>query len=384
MRTIAADPKHLGAEIGMIAVLHTWGQNLCHHPHVHCIVPGGGLSRRRVAGSPAGPASSCPSACSPASIAACSGAAAGRVRAGALSFFGELAALAEPAAFADASASAAPARMGRLCQATVRRPAAGARVSRPLHPSGGHRQQPPDRARGRAGAVPLEGLSAPDKPKVMTLDGRRVHPPLPAACFARGFRRIRHFGFLANTHRPAKLAVSAVCSTCPRLTAIPASDYRERYALLTGRPLDICPCCGGAWSRSRPSPERVRPRRRPGATAHDRPPSSHRHAWSAAAMSVANDTSSSSPRPSPVCTAAEHRRSRQPRRRSPYAEPVTQSPGHPPAARRRQRGDRRRSSRTLCPSSTPIDLRACRGFVQSGFNDVPHRAVGTIRVAGPR
>ena len=44
LQTIAADPKHLGAEIGVIAVLHTWGQNLFHHPHVHCIVPGGGLS----------------------------------------------------------------------------------------------------------------------------------------------------------------------------------------------------------------------------------------------------------------------------------------------------------------------------------------------------
>jgi hypothetical protein len=44
VQTIAADRKHLGAAIGMTAVLHTWGQNLFHHPHVHCIVPGGGLS----------------------------------------------------------------------------------------------------------------------------------------------------------------------------------------------------------------------------------------------------------------------------------------------------------------------------------------------------
>src|ERR1700704_2802887 len=44
VRTIAADAKHLGAETGMIAVLHTWGQSLFHHPHVHCIVPGGGLT----------------------------------------------------------------------------------------------------------------------------------------------------------------------------------------------------------------------------------------------------------------------------------------------------------------------------------------------------
>lgn len=42
--TIARDPKHLGAEIGFFAILHTWGQNLQHHPHIHCVVPGGGLS----------------------------------------------------------------------------------------------------------------------------------------------------------------------------------------------------------------------------------------------------------------------------------------------------------------------------------------------------
>jgi len=42
--TIAADPKHLGARIGLTAVLHTWGSTLTHHPHLHCIVPGGGLS----------------------------------------------------------------------------------------------------------------------------------------------------------------------------------------------------------------------------------------------------------------------------------------------------------------------------------------------------
>jgi hypothetical protein len=43
LRTIAADPRHLGATIGITAVLHTWGSALTHHPHLHCIVPGGGL-----------------------------------------------------------------------------------------------------------------------------------------------------------------------------------------------------------------------------------------------------------------------------------------------------------------------------------------------------
>ena len=44
LRMIAADPKHLGAEIGFFSILHSWGQNLLHHPHVHCVVPGGGLA----------------------------------------------------------------------------------------------------------------------------------------------------------------------------------------------------------------------------------------------------------------------------------------------------------------------------------------------------
>ena len=44
LRTIAADPKHLGADLGFVAVLHTWGQALQHHPHLHCVVPAGGLS----------------------------------------------------------------------------------------------------------------------------------------------------------------------------------------------------------------------------------------------------------------------------------------------------------------------------------------------------
>ena len=44
LKQIAADPKHLGAKIGFLSVLHTWGQTLQHHPHAHCVVPGGGLS----------------------------------------------------------------------------------------------------------------------------------------------------------------------------------------------------------------------------------------------------------------------------------------------------------------------------------------------------
>jgi predicted Zn-ribbon and HTH transcriptional regulator len=44
LHEIAADPKHLGAKIGFLSILHTWGQTLQRHPHIHCVVPGGGLS----------------------------------------------------------------------------------------------------------------------------------------------------------------------------------------------------------------------------------------------------------------------------------------------------------------------------------------------------
>jgi hypothetical protein len=47
LKEVAANPKHLGAEIGVVAVLHTWGEQLPHHPHLHCIVTGGGISPDR-------------------------------------------------------------------------------------------------------------------------------------------------------------------------------------------------------------------------------------------------------------------------------------------------------------------------------------------------
>ena len=56
MLTIAADHKRLGARIGILRALHTWGSALNHHPHVHMIVPGGGFCSTASVGSPVGPA----------------------------------------------------------------------------------------------------------------------------------------------------------------------------------------------------------------------------------------------------------------------------------------------------------------------------------------
>jgi hypothetical protein len=57
--TLAADPKRLGAQIGVTAILNTWGQNLSFHPHLHCVVTGGGLSPEGDRWTPVGAAISC-------------------------------------------------------------------------------------------------------------------------------------------------------------------------------------------------------------------------------------------------------------------------------------------------------------------------------------
>jgi hypothetical protein len=85
-----------------------------------------------------------------------------------------------------------------------------------------------------------------DRAKVMTLDAGEFIRRFLLHVLPDGFHRIRHYGYLANGHRLAKL------TGCRRLLAVPepaqptrAGDYRERYQQLTGRSLDLCSCCGG-------------------------------------------------------------------------------------------------------------------------------------------
>ena len=145
--TIAADPKHLGARIGATLVLHTWGSALTHHPHVHGIVPGGGLAPMASAGSPAGRGSSCRCAC----CRGCSGGASSKScssahRAGRLQFFGEHAALADAQAFARWLAPLRQCEWVVYAKRPFAGPAGGAGLPVALHAPRGDLQQPAGRA----------------------------------------------------------------------------------------------------------------------------------------------------------------------------------------------------------------------------------------------
>lgn len=245
VRTIGADPKHLGAETGMIAILHSWGQTLTHHPHVHCIVPGGGLA-------PDGRWIACrPGFFLPVHVLS-------RLYRrlflerlldafgdGRLNFFGNLAALAEPAAFAR---HLAPLR--RIAWVVyAKRPFGGAeqvldylgrythRVaianSRLLACEDGHV------------CFRWKDDCARDKAKTMTLAVDEFIRRFLLHVLPNQFRRIRHFGFLGNACRAAKLARIRAALALPEPTPVAEpADYRERYALLIGRRIDLCPCGG--------------------------------------------------------------------------------------------------------------------------------------------
>ena len=158
-RTIAADPKHLGARIGLTAVLHTWGSTMTHHPHLHMIVPGGGLSLNGKKWLACRPGFFLP-------VRVLSRLfrrfflkmLADAHAAGRLAFFGDHAALANATAFA---ASLTPLRKAEWVVYAVRWTAGRARLFGALHPSGRHRQQPTDLSRRDRRHLQVEGL--PDR-----------------------------------------------------------------------------------------------------------------------------------------------------------------------------------------------------------------------------
>ena len=254
--TIAADPRHLGAEIGVVAVLHTWGQNLQHHPHVHCVVPGGGLS-------PDGTR-----------WIACRSGFFLPVRvlsrlfrrlflrqlqaafdAGNLGFFGSLAGLADAAAFAQHVDE-----LHRLEWVVYAKPPFGspdqvlAYLGRYTHRVAIANSRLVSIEQGQV-SLRWRDYRHHGKTKVMTLAAGEFIRRFLLHTLPDGFHRIRHYGFLANGHRRTKLACCRqLLAASPPAPPMPAEGYRQRYQQLTGISLDICPRCGGAMMPLGPLP----------------------------------------------------------------------------------------------------------------------------------
>jgi hypothetical protein len=183
MLTIAADPKHLGAHIGITSVLHTWGSAMTYHPHVHMIVPGGGIGldgARWI--------SSRPAFLLPVRVL-------GKLfrrlfltrllqlhDAGRLAFFGSLAPLAERRAFLQHLAPARKARWVVYAKPPFAGPQAVLAYLSRYYPSRRHLEPAPARLRRGRGHFPLQGLQARRPTPATGHDARhrRVHSPFPA------------------------------------------------------------------------------------------------------------------------------------------------------------------------------------------------------------
>ena len=208
LKTLAADPRQLGAEIGVIAVLHTWGQALTHHPHVHCLVPGGGLSpdSARWIAMPTKLLPGRPSALAPVPTAVPRTADAPPSTPATLSFFGDLAPW--PSLLPSQLAS----RMRRISWVVYAKPPFGgpAQVLAYL----GRYTHRVAIANSRLVALDDDHVTFPGRTtatngatKIMTLKPDEFIRRFLLHTLPDGFHRIRHYGFLANGHRAAKLAL---------------------------------------------------------------------------------------------------------------------------------------------------------------------------------
>ena len=248
LRTIAADPKHLGAEIGFIAILHTWGQNLMHHPHLHCVVPGGGIS-------PDGEqwVSCRPGFFLPVRVLS-------RLfrrlflehlrRAfddGALHFFNALAHLQGAGPFAAYLAPVASAEWVVYAKPPFGGPQQVlAYLGRYTHRVAIANSRLLSLDNGEV-AFDWKDYRHESKHKVMRLDADEFVRRFLLHVLPTGFQRIRHYGLLANRFREAKLARCRQLLQAPPPSPPPplgeAEDYRDRYQRLTGLSLRDCPQC---------------------------------------------------------------------------------------------------------------------------------------------
>jgi hypothetical protein len=248
LKTIAADPEHLGAEIGFFAVLHTWGQNLQFHPHLHCVVPGGGLSpdgQRWIS-------------CRPnffLSVHVLSRlfrrvvleALQQAFDSGHLQFFNALESLRERQPFVQLLQ-----RM-RTCKWVVyaKRPFAGPQqvldyVGRYTHrvAISNHRLLDIENDQVR---FQWKDYRAGGQVKTMTLSPDEFIRRFLLHVLPDGFQRIRYYGLLGNRYRKQKLDQCRLLLGMPASVAARASPaekhYWDRYEELTGDSLHQCPQC---------------------------------------------------------------------------------------------------------------------------------------------
>ena len=249
LRTIAADPKHLGVEIGFLAILHSWGQNLLFHPHLHCVVPGGGISpdgQRWIA-------------CRPRFFLSV------RVLSclfrrlflehlrtafdhGQLQFFAALERLREPRAFAQYLAP-----LKKADWVVYSKPPFGGPehvlnyLGRYTHRVAISNNRLLNIDHGKV-TFSWKDYRDHDRQKIMTLDADEFIRRFLLHVLPDGFQRIRHYGFLGHRYRQAKLALCRKLLGVVLPVADPASQqdkpgYRELYEKLTGKSLRECPVC---------------------------------------------------------------------------------------------------------------------------------------------
>jgi hypothetical protein len=243
---IAATPRHLGARIGFMSVLHTWGSALTHHPHVHMVVPGGGLS----------PDGSKWIACRPRYFLTVEVLSALFRRlflemlvaahdAGQLQFFGDHVRLADKAAFND---YLTPLRKVDWV-VYAKEPFAGPEEVLRYLSRYTHRIAISNRRLVSAGENGVSfkykdyRIEGPSRYKTMTLETDEFIRRFLTHVLPKGFHRIRHYGLLANGNRAANIAHARVLLAMP---SRPKEPEPPEAALDEPRVLPRpCPCCGG-------------------------------------------------------------------------------------------------------------------------------------------
>ena len=250
MLTIAADPKHLGAKLAITSVLHTWGSAMMHHPHVHMIVPGGGLS-------PDGTTWIAGSAKFLLPVRVLSALFRRRMlealiiayKAHRLQFFNELAHLAGAAAFAD---HIEPLKAKRW-HVYAKRPFGGPQAVLAYLARYTHRVAISSRrlikadAHGVTFRVKDYRIDGPGRYKTMTVHPHEFIRRFLIHVLPKGLHRIRHYGLLANGQREANLAKARTLLGVKIID--PADDDLRRDADAAAdepAPAQPCPCprCG--------------------------------------------------------------------------------------------------------------------------------------------